>query len=162
MRSCCIHLRVISQEMFNLSALKNYLFKITATSPRNLWVNTRRPGQNGCHFADDIFIFLSLNEKFYILIKYFIEVCSWGSNWKWVIIGLGNGLAPNRQLPITQTNGDHALWCHMSSLGNNEFKCWIVLRNINTYLHFLSCLSTEMAQVAEILPNGWQAYVAYV
>ena len=31
-------------------------------------VNSSPPGQNGCHFADDMFKFIFLNEKFYISI----------------------------------------------------------------------------------------------
>ena len=31
--------------------------------------NSSLPGQNGCHFADDIFRCIFVNEKFYILNK---------------------------------------------------------------------------------------------
>ena len=33
------------------------------------WVNTLRPRQNGCHFADDIFKYIFLNENAWILLK---------------------------------------------------------------------------------------------
>ena len=32
-------------------------------------LNSSPPGQNGCHFADDVFKCIFVNEKFYILIK---------------------------------------------------------------------------------------------
>ena len=34
------------------------------------------------------------------------EVCSQGSNWQYVNIGSGNGMALNRQQAITQTNAE--------------------------------------------------------
>ena len=33
------------------------------------------------------------------------------------------------------------------------FKCWIFQRNINIYLHFMSFLHIDMAQVVEIIPQ---------
>ena len=42
------------------------------------WVNTH-PGQNGHHFADDIFEYIFVYSKFFILSN-FTEVCSRGSN----------------------------------------------------------------------------------
>ena len=32
-------------------------------------LNSSPPGQNGCHFADDLLKCIFVNEKFYILIK---------------------------------------------------------------------------------------------
>ena len=40
---------------------------IFVTQPQ--WVNSSPPGQNGCHFTDDIFRCIFVNEKFCILIK---------------------------------------------------------------------------------------------
>ena len=40
---------------------------------------------NGYHFADDILMCIFLNEIFWIL-KYFVEMCSLGSDWQYVII----------------------------------------------------------------------------
>ena len=34
-----------------------------------VWINSFPSGQNGCHFVDDIFRCISMNEKFCILIK---------------------------------------------------------------------------------------------
>ena len=36
---------------------------------RGQWVNSSPPGQNGRHFADDIFRCIFVNENFYILVK---------------------------------------------------------------------------------------------
>ena len=38
-------------------------------SPLNMHVNSSPPGQNGCHFADNIFQCIFMNEKFWILIQ---------------------------------------------------------------------------------------------
>ena len=87
---------------------------------RPQWVNWSPPGKNGRHFADDIFKCIFLNEKFCILIKISLKfVCEWIvlyfdenftevclSNWQWPIIGLDNGLAPNRWQAIIGTNAD--------------------------------------------------------
>ena len=45
------------------------------------WVNTLlRPGQNGQHFAGDIFKVIFLNENFLHFDCNFTEICSWESN----------------------------------------------------------------------------------
>ena len=36
-------------------------------------INLSLPGQNGCHFADDIFSWIFVNEKFCILIKFSLQ-----------------------------------------------------------------------------------------
>ena len=40
------------------------------------WFNPSPPGQNGCDFADDIFIYIFVNETFCILIKISLKFCS--------------------------------------------------------------------------------------
>ena len=62
---------------------------------------------------------------------YFIEVCSWGSNWQYVNIGSGNGLALNRWPAITWSSMDPDLKQPTASQGhddishelNTEFYC---------------------------------------
>ena len=52
----------------------------------------------------------------------FTEVCSQGSSLQYSIIGLDNGLAPNRRQAIIWTN-DGLCFCHIyASLGLNELK----------------------------------------
>ena len=36
-------------------------------------INSSPPGQNGCHFAGNIFQFISMKEKFFILIKILVK-----------------------------------------------------------------------------------------
>ena len=58
------------------NALHSYLqwkfeihkFRITATSPQGQWVNTLRPRQDGCHFPDDTFKLIFVNENIWISI----------------------------------------------------------------------------------------------
>ena len=45
----------------------NSLSACGVTRPQ--WVNSSHHGQNGCHFADNIFKCTFMNEKFYILIR---------------------------------------------------------------------------------------------
>ena len=44
-------------------------------------INSAPPGQNGCHFADDIFRCIFMNERFCILIKISLKFVPKGSNW---------------------------------------------------------------------------------
>ena len=73
------------------------LYGVVVLVTLNDWLlNTLRPGQNGCHFAD-IFNCIFLNEKF----KYDLtEICSLGSNSQYGSIGSDNGLALNRRQAI--------------------------------------------------------------
>ena len=64
--------------------------------------------QNGCHFADDIFKCIVLNENFWILSS-IIEICSLGFNWH-VIIGSDNSLLLNRGQAIIWTNDGLVYW----------------------------------------------------
>ena len=63
-------------------------------------INTVSPKQHGCHFADDIFKYLLLNEKFYTLFQISLKFVPEGPTDN-VIIGSGNGWGPNSQQVIT-------------------------------------------------------------
>ena len=43
-----------------------------------IYINTLRPEQNGCYFADDIFICIFLNENFHILMQILLKFLSKG------------------------------------------------------------------------------------
>ena len=50
-------------------------------------VNSSPPGQNGCNFPDNIFKFISLNEKFSILIQISLEFVPKGPiDNKWALV----------------------------------------------------------------------------
>ena len=51
----------------------------------------------------------------------FTDVHSWWCIWQLVIIDSDNGLAHVRYQVITWTNVDQVVWCHMASLGYNNF-----------------------------------------
>ena len=53
----------------------------------------------------------------YFFNKIFIEIYSWRSSWQYVNIGLGNGLALNRQQAINWTDDDIVYWCIYGSAG---------------------------------------------
>ena len=76
-------------------------------------INTLRLTQNGCHFADNNFIWSFLNENVWISIKISLKFFSKGPITKYSIIGSYNGLAPTRWQAIIWTNADHVYW-HMS------------------------------------------------
>ena len=62
--------------------------------PLNLKCRKSRSGQNGRHFADDIFKCISLSENFWIWNKISMKYISSGSHWQYASIGLDNGMAP--------------------------------------------------------------------
>ena len=66
----------------------------------------------------DIFKCIFLNENFEFQRKF--EVCSLGSNWKYVRIGSDNGLIPRRRLAIILTNDELTYLLIYASLGLDE------------------------------------------
>ena len=64
---------------------------------------------------------------------HFIELCYLGSNWQYVIIGLDNGLAPNRRQAIIWTNDGLVNWCIYVSLGLNELSSHFKTKRISTF-----------------------------
>ena len=78
------------------------------------------PGQYGRQLADDIFKFIFVNEKFYILIEISLKCVPKGpidNN-----IGLDTGLAPNRRHTIIWTNADPVHWCIYAALRGDKLK----------------------------------------
>ena len=57
-----------SQDINHSDISHNHTFEYTATSSRDQWVKSSPPGQNGHHFADDIFRCIFVNVKFWVLI----------------------------------------------------------------------------------------------
>ena len=87
-------------------------------SERRGFFNSFPPVQNGHHFADGIFICIFVLKSF--ISSNFTEVCSQRSNWQYPIIGLDNGLAPNRRQAIICTNTDPIHWRIYAALGGDE------------------------------------------
>ena len=82
---------------------------------------TLRQRQYGFHFAEDIFKCILLYENCCMYFgSNFPEICSLGTNWQYVSIGSGNGLAPVRRQAIIWTNDGLVYWRIYSSLGLNE------------------------------------------
>ena len=89
--------------------------------PLLTWVNsTSPPGQNGRHFADNIFGWIFVNEKFCILIKISLKFVPKGSIDNNPAFGLDNGLAPNKWQDIIWTNAYSVHWHIYAALGGDE------------------------------------------
>ena len=86
-----------NKDNLKLEAMK----RIIGVSMEIIWasLNTLRLRENGHHLADDIFKCIFRNLDYNIT-----EVCSQGTNWQYVSIGLDDGLAPNRCQVIIWTN----------------------------------------------------------
>ena len=69
-------------------------------------VNLSPPGQNGHHFADNIFRCIFRNDKFCFLTKISLKFVRKGPNDNIPVMVLDNGLALNRQQAIILTNAD--------------------------------------------------------
>ena len=64
------------------------------------------PGQNGRHFADDIFKYICVNESVSILIKISLKFVAKGPIDINPVFGLDNGLVPSRRQAIIWTKAD--------------------------------------------------------
>ena len=84
-----------------------------------LSVNSSPPGQNGRHFADDIFRCIWVNESFVFWLKFHWGLLLW-AQFTIPIIGLDNGLTPNRRQVIIWTNVDQIHWRMYAALGGDE------------------------------------------
>ena len=61
---------LISTRIHFKNFYKSAIFLLSSGANRTCWIiNTLRPGQNGCHFTDDIFKCVFFNENAPILIK---------------------------------------------------------------------------------------------
>ena len=72
-------------------------------------LNTLRPRLDGCHFADNILVYMFLNERLWISNKISLKYVPLGSIDKKNIIGSDNGL-PNGQQAIFWTNDGIVYW----------------------------------------------------
>ena len=77
-------------------------------------MSTARPllhGQNaGRHFADDVFKYIFMNEKFSILLRISLKFVPNGPIDNNPAFGFDNGLAPNRRQTIIWTNAGLIHW----------------------------------------------------
>ena len=83
-------------------------------------VNTLRPRHNCHHVADNIFV----NEIYYVQFKFF-ENSSEEFTWRWVSIGLYNGLVPNRRQVIIWNNDDLVYWRIYDSFDESIIIVWV-------------------------------------
>ena len=83
-------------------------------------INSFPHGQDGHHFADDIFICIFVNEKFCILIKLSLKFVPKGPIVIRLSFGLDNGLAPNRRQAILWTNAATIHWRIHAAPGGDE------------------------------------------
>ena len=88
--------------------------------------NSSPPGQNGCHFTDDIFRCIFMNDNFCILNKVslrFVHRVQLTITWYWFRYWLG----PNRWQAIIWTNADPIQWCIYAALGGDELiTSWLI------------------------------------
>ena len=71
-----------------------------------MFFNTWRPRQNGCHFEDDIFKCMFLNENVLILFKISLMFVPKVRINSIPAFGSDNGLVPNRRQAIILTKGN--------------------------------------------------------
>ena len=92
-------------------------------------INTLRPIQNGCHFADNVFKCIFLNENFWISNNISLKCVPCGQIDN---ISSDNGLAPNRREAIIWTNNGLVNLRIYASHGLNEWTHWS-LGNLYTF-----------------------------
>ena len=88
--------------MGKASVIQSYLHNL---HPCTLYLNTLRPRQNGCHFADDTFKDIFVNENARIFIEFSLKFVPEGPiNNILALVQIINGLAPSRPQAIIWTN----------------------------------------------------------
>ena len=110
-------------------------------------INSFSPGQNGRHFADDIFV----NEKFCILIKISLRFVPKGPIDNNPAFGLDNGLAPTRRQAIIWTNVEPIYWHINAARWGDE------LRNcpkLGTMLHNNQYMSNKIMHRAHMITSA--------
>ena len=85
-----------------------------------IYFNSSPPGQNGHHFANNIFWCIYMNEKFCVLTKISLKFVPEGPIDNKPSIGLDNGLATNRWQAIIYPNVDPVHWCIYAAPGGDE------------------------------------------
>ena len=83
-------------------------------------LNSSLSGQDGHHFADDIFKGIFSNENVRISIQISLKFVPNGPIDNKSATVLSNGLAPNRWQVITRTEDDPVYWCIYAALGGDE------------------------------------------
>ena len=91
------------------------------------------PGQNGRHFADDIFNCIFLKENIWIAIKL-----------HWNLYPMShNGLAPNKRQAFFWINVGPLHWLIYAAAGGDEFGelflFWIMLKQLTSSIQFYKC-----------------------
>ena len=109
-----------SMDYFCLSIPGPTIYKVYYTGcisifRKKILIISSSPGQNGHHFADNIFRCIFMIEIFYIL-----KFVPKGQIDKKPSIGLDNGLALNRWQAIIWTTANLIHWCIYAALGGNE------------------------------------------
>ena len=67
--------------------IENWSFEIPSRSPKDKCGNSSPPGQNGRHFADDIFRYIFVNKRYCILIIIALKFVPKGPikiTWHWL------------------------------------------------------------------------------
>ena len=83
--------------------------------------NSSPPGQNGRHFADDMFNHIFVNENIWMSNKILLKHVPWCLfNNMPACIGSDNGLAPSRRQTIIWTNADPVHRRIFAALGRDE------------------------------------------
>ena len=85
-------------------------------------LNSSPPGQNGRHFADNMFKCIFLNENIWISNKISLKNVPWGLIDRYVSTGSDNGLVSFRRQGIIWTNADAVYWCIYAEVGGEELK----------------------------------------
>ena len=84
-------------------------------------INSSPPGQNGCHFPDDIFNCIFMNEKFCIFIQISLNFVSKGPIDNIPALVQIMAWCQSGDQATIWTNADPVHWCIYTALGGDEF-----------------------------------------
>ena len=125
--------------------------------------NSSPPGQNGRHFADDLFRCIFVNVKVCILIEISLKFVPKDLINNNLAFGLDNGLVPNRRQAIIWTNADPVYWRIYAALWGDELKnvfkclqmCLQTPSNVKTPMIYFGNIMTGPPPVQRWTPRAF-------
>ena len=116
------------------------------------------PGQNGRHFADDIFRCIFVKEKFCIMIKISLKFVPKGPVGNNLSNGLDNGLAPNMRQAIIWTNADPVHWRIYAARGGDESIGAMFRTELGASLYFRQYDQSQLVWAIRRSPMVWKCH----
>ena len=130
-----------------------------------VWLDILSAGQNGRHFANDVFtsIFSAENCSF-LFVSYLTDIRFERMNWHQPIICAANGWVPNRYQAINSLRPSDAIWrqwswttlaqvmaCCLTAPSHYLNQCWLIIRGVLWHTS-----ESSFAGIAQGIDSGYE------